>query len=70
MRYSIEPRDLISNKIADKIISILTELHSKKSPRELHSKELSSNEANNGIRKERNRSPKERQQIIYQLRLI
>ena len=40
--------DLIGNKIADKITII-----SKKSPKELHSKELSSDEANNEIPKER-----------------
>ena len=62
--------DLIVNKIADKITSVSTELHSKKSPSELHSKELSSNEANNEIPKERYISPKERQQIIDELRLI
>ena len=50
--------DLIGNKTADKITSV-----SKKSPKEFHSKELSSNEANNEI-------PKERQQIIDELRLI
>ena len=57
--------DLIGKKIADKITSV-----SKKSPRELHSKELSSNEANNEIPKERYISPQERQQIINELRLI
>ena len=62
--------DLIINKTADKITSVSTELHSKKSPSELHSKELSSNEANNEIPKERYISPKERQQIIDELRLI
>ena len=40
--------DLIGNKIADKITSA-----SKKSQRELHSKELSSNEANNEMPKKR-----------------
>ena len=50
--------DLIGNKIADKITSVSTELHSKKSPRELHSKELPSNEGNNEIA------------IIDELRLI
>ena len=30
--------DLIGNKIAHKIASVSTELHSKKSPKELHSK--------------------------------
>ena len=52
-------------KIADKITS-----SSKKSPKEFHSKELSSNEANNEIPKERYISPQERQQIIDELRLI
>ena len=46
MRYSIERRDLIGNKIANKITSV-----SKKSTRELNSKELSSNEASNEIPK-------------------
>ena len=58
-------RDLIGNKIADKISSI-----SKKSPKELHSKESPSNEANNEIPKERYICPKERPQIINELRLI
>ena len=57
--------DLIGNKIAYNIISV-----SKKSPKEFHSKELSSNEANNAIPKERYTSPQERQQIIDELRLI
>ena len=48
--------DLIGNKIAEKITST-----SKKSPKELHSKELSSNDANNEIPKERYISPQERQ---------
>ena len=55
--------DLIDNKIADKITS-------KKSPRELHLKELSSNEANNELPKERYISPQERQLIIDELRFI
>ena len=57
--------DLIGNKIANKISSV-----PKKSPKELHSKELSSNEDNNEIPKERYISPQERQEIIYELRLI
>ena len=57
--------DLIGYKIADKITSV-----SKKSPRELHSKELSSREANNEIPIERYISQQERQQIIDELRLI
>ena len=50
--------DLIGNKCADKITIV-----SKKSPGELHSKELSSNEAYNEIPKKRYISPQERQQI-------
>ena len=57
--------DLIRNKITDKITSV-----SKKSSRELHSKELHSNEAKNEIPKERYISPQERKQIIDELRLI
>ena len=55
--------DLIVNKIADKITST-----SKKSPKEFHSKQLPSNEANNEIPKERYVSPQERRQIIDELR--
>ena len=43
--------DLIGNKITDKITSVL-----KKSPRELNSKELPSNEANNEIPKEQQKT--------------
>ena len=57
--------DLIGNKIADKITNV-----SKKSPEKFNSKELSSNEANNGVPKERYISPRKRQQIIDELRLI
>ena len=53
--------DLIGNKIADNITSA-----SKKSPNE----EIQSNEVNNEIPKERYISPKERQKIIEELRLI
>ena len=53
--------DSVGNKIADKITSA-----SKKS----HNEEIKSNEANNEIPKERYISPKERQQIIDELRLI
>ena len=52
---------LIGNKIADKITSA-----SKKSQNE----EIQSTEVNNEIPKERDISPKERQQIIDKLRLI
>ena len=67
--------DLIGNKIADKITSI-----SKKKPvTELRSKELSSNNNNNNdnkkdveinTHKKRYISPKERQKIIDELRLV
>ena len=53
--------DLVGNKITDKITSA-----SKKSRNE----EIQSNEVNNKIPKERYISPKERQQIIDELRLI
>ena len=53
--------DLIGNKIADKITSA-----SKKS----HNEEIQSSEVNNEIPKERYISPKERQKIIDELRLI
>ena len=56
--------DLIGIKIADKITSVSTELHLKKS-----SRELSSNEANNEIPKERYISPQGRQQIVNELTL-
>ena len=54
--------DLICNKIADKI----TAKPSKKS----HNEEIQSNEVDNEISKERYISPKERQKIIDELRLI
>ena len=53
--------DLAGNKIADKITSA-----SKKS----HNEEIHSNEVSNGIPKERYISPKKRQQIIDELKLI
>ena len=53
--------DLVCNKIANKITSA-----SKKS----HNEEIRSNEVNNEIPNERYISPKERQQIIDELRLI
>ena len=53
--------DLVGNKIGDKITSV-----SKKS----HNAEIQSNEVNNEIPKEIYISPKERQQIIDELRLI
>ena len=53
--------DLIGNKIADKITSL------SKKP---HDKEIQPHEVNNEIPKERYISPKERQKIIDELRLI
>ena len=57
--------DLIGNKIADKITSA-----SKKSSEKPHDEEIQSTEVNNEILKERYISPKKRQQIIDELRLI
>ena len=53
--------DLVGKKIADKI---------KSSSKKSHNEEIQSNEVNNEIPKERYISPKERQQIIDELRLI
>ena len=53
--------DLVGNTIADQITS------ASKKP---HNEEIQSNEVNNEIQKERYISPKERQQIIDELRLI
>ena len=57
--------DLVGNKIAEKIMST-----SKKSLKKPRDEELHSNEVNKEIPKERYISPKERQQIIDELRLI
>ena len=57
--------DLVGNKITDKITSA-----SKKSLKIPHDEESSSTEVNNEIPKERYISPKERQKIIDELRLI
>ena len=57
--------DLVGNKIVDKITSA-----SKKSLRKPRDEESSSAEVNKEIPKERYISPKERQQIIDELRLI
>ena len=59
--------DLIGNEIANKIISVSTELHSKNSSKELHSEK---EEANNKIPKERYISAEKKQQIIDELRLV
>ena len=53
--------DLVGNKIADKITNV-----SKKS----HNEEIQSNNVNNEIPKEGYISPKERQQVVDELRLI
>ena len=58
--------DLIGSKITDKITSVSMELHSKESPKELHSQ----NEDEIKIPKERYVSPEKRQQIIDELRLV
>ena len=57
--------DLVGNKIADKIMST-----SKKYFKKQRDKESSPTEVNNEIPKERYISPKERQHIIDELRLI
>ena len=57
--------DLVGNKIADKITTA-----SKKSLKKSRDKELLSTEFNKEIPKERYISPKERQQIIDELRMI
>ena len=54
--------DLIDNKIADEIKA--------KPSKKSHNEEIQSNEVNNEIPKERYISPKERKQIIDELRLI
>ena len=54
--------DLVGNKIADRIVTSAS--------RRSHNEEIQSNEVNNEIPKERHISPKERQQIIDELRLI
>ena len=62
-------RDLIGNKIADKITSVSTELHSKKS-----NNNNNNNNNNEDVEitahKKRYISPEERQQIIDELRLV
>ena len=58
--------DLVGNKIADKITVKPSPSASKKS----HNEEIQSNEVNNEIPKERHISPKERQKIIDELRVI
>ena len=55
--------DLIGNKIAYKITSVSTDLHSKKSPKKLQDDEMEAP-------KKRYMTPEERQQIIDELRLL
>ena len=65
--------DLTDNKIADKITGVskmYVWVHSKESLKKPCAEELSSNEIIKEIPKERYISPKERQQIIDELRLI
>ena len=62
--------DLVGNKIADKITAKPSLKDVASASKKSHSAEMQSNEANNEIPKERYISPKERQQIIDQLRLI
>ena len=61
--------DLISNKIADKITSVSTELHSKKYTKELPNDKTDA-DAKRATNKKRNISPGEIQQIIDKLRLV
>ena len=65
MRYSIEPRDLIGNKIADKITSA-----SKKPAKKLHNNDQTEEHVEIATPKKRYISPEERQQIIHELRLV
>ena len=60
--------DLIANKIADKVTSVSTELHSKKSAKEL-SNDKTEADAERATTEIRYISPEERQQIIDELRL-
>ena len=63
--------DLIVNKIADKITSVSTELHSKKkSTKELPNNDETEEDAEITTHKKRYVSPEERQQIIDELRLV
>ena len=55
--------DLIGNKIAYKITSVSTDLHSKKSPKQLQNDEMEAP-------KKRYMTPEERQQIIDEIRLL
>ena len=62
--------DLIGSKFADKITARPSPKDLTSASKKSHSEEIQSNEVNNEIPKERYISPKERQIIIDELRLI
>ena len=62
--------DLVGNKIADKITAKMTPKDVTNASKKSYIEEIQSNEVNNQIPKERYISPKERQKIIDELRLI
>ena len=63
------PRDLIGNKIADKITAKPSPKDVISASKKSHNEKIQSNEVNNEILKERYISPKERQKIIDELKL-
>ena len=62
--------DLIGKKIADKITAKPSPKDVTSASKKSHNEEIQSNEVNNEIPKERYISPKEKQKIIDELRLI
>ena len=62
--------DLIGSKIADKITAKPSPKDATSASKKSHNEEIQLNEVNNEIPKERYISPKERQKIIDELRLI
>ena len=62
--------DLVGNKIAEKNTARPSLKDVTSASKKSHNEEIQSNEVNNEIPKERYISPKERQQIIDELRLI
>ena len=62
--------DLIGNRIADKITAKPSPKDVTSASKKSHNEEIQSKEGNNEMPKERYISPKERQQIIDELRLI
>ena len=62
--------DLIGNKIADKITANPSPKNVTSASKKSHNEEIQSNEVNNEISKERYISPKERQKVIDELKLI